>query len=309
MATPEIRGVYPPMLTPFTAAGDVDYNAHKRNIDRWNKIGLAGYLVLGSNSETPYLNESEKMKLIELTMQYASRGRTVLAGTGLESTRETIRLTNMAAELGAHAALVLTPCFYGSQMTDEALVGHFSRIADASRIPVLLYSVPVYTHLAISVEAVGILSRHQNIIGMKDSSGDVPRLAALLKAVPEAFHIVVGSVSAWYPALQLGIRAGILALANFAGSRCIALQEWHDSGETWKAQGLHEQLVPINRAVTLTYGLAGLKYAATLVGYEGGSVRSPLMPLGDAAAEEIRGLVSAAGLVQSAGDPLSSAGG
>ena len=301
MATPDIRGVYPPMLTPFTPAGDVDYNAHERNLDRWNNIDLSGYLVLGSNSETAYLGETEKLKLLELTLQYASRGRTIIAGTGLESTRETIRLTGKAAEIGAHAALVLTPCFYGTRMTDEAFIGHYCRIADASRIPILLYSMPACTHINISVEAVCVLSRHQNIIGMKDSSGDAPRLAALMKAVPETFHVIVGSASAWYPALQLGIRAGILALANFAGSQCVMLQKCYDSGDTGKAEELHERLVTLTTAVTSKHGIAGLKYAATLAGYDGGSVRSPLVPLSDSAAEQIRQSLSAAGLLRSAG--------
>jgi 4-hydroxy-2-oxoglutarate aldolase len=291
------------MLTPFTEAGDVDYNAHKRNIDRWNKVDLAGYLVLGSNSETPYLKETEKLKLIELTLQYAARGRTIFAGTGLESTRETVRLTNKAAEIGAHAALRLTPFFYGARMTDEALIHHYRTIADASRIPILIYNMPACTHLNISVEAVGTLSGHPNIVGMKDSSGDVPRLAALKSAVPATFNLIVGTASAWYPALELGVRAGILALSNFAGSECVTVQKHYESGDSGKAKLLHEQLVPLNRAVTTEHGVAGLKYAATLAGYEGGWVRRPLAPLSDSARKKIEELVMAAGLLQAKANP------
>jgi dihydrodipicolinate synthase/N-acetylneuraminate lyase len=297
MAISDIRGVYPPLLTPFTEAGDVDYNAHKRNIDKWNKIELGGYLVLGSNSETAYLKETEKLKLIELTLQYASRGRTIFAGTGLESTRETIRLTNKAAEIGAHAALLLTPFFYGTRMTDDALVYHYRTIAESSRIPILIYNMPACTHLNISVEAVGVLSGHPNIIGMKDSSGDVPRLAATLKAVPPAFNLIVGTASAWHPALELGVRAGILALSNFAGAECALIQKYHDSGESGKAKLLSEQLQALNRAVTTEHGVAGLKYAATLAGYEGGWVRRPLAPLNEADRKKIEGLIVEAGLL------------
>jgi 4-hydroxy-2-oxoglutarate aldolase len=288
------------MLTPFTKAGDVDYNAHKRNIDRWNKIDLGGYLVLGSNSETPYMKEAEKLKLIELTLQYATRGRTILAGTGLESTRETIRLTNKAAELGAHAALVLTPSFYGSQMTDDAFVGHFRAVADASHIPVLIYNVPAYTHINISIGAVEVLSGHPNIAGMKDSSGDVPRLAATLKAVPKTFNLIVGTASAWYPALELGIRAGILALANFAGDRCSEVQKLYDAGDHAKAKESHDRLVPVNAAVTKLHGIAGLKHAAALAGYDSGWVRSPLTSLNDTARKEIEDLLSGCGLLPAA---------
>ncbi len=307
MASLEIRGVYPPMLTPFTKAGDIDYNAHKRNIERWNKIELGGYLALGSNGETPYLKETEKLKLIELTLQYASRGRTILAGTGLESTRETIRLTTKAAEIGAHAALILPPSYYGSQMTDGVLIRHYRQVADASRIPVLIYNMPACTHINISIEAIKALSEHPNIIGMKDSAGDVPRLAALKEVVPQSFHLVAGTASVWYPALTLGIRAGILALSNFAGAECVTVQKYYESGEIEKARDLHERLVPVNKAVTSTFGVAGLKHAATLTGYDGGWVRSPLVPLDESAQTEIMEVLSTAGLISPSQTPARSA--
>ncbi|MBI3764996.1 MAG: dihydrodipicolinate synthase family protein, partial [Ignavibacteriales bacterium] len=242
MANLDIHGVLPPMLTPFTQNGDVDYDGHIGNIKRWNGHQLGGYVVLGTNSETPYLTEAEKVKLIELTVQYAAKGRMIFAGTGLESTRETVRLTNCAAELGVHAALVLTPCFYGSQMNDETLIHHFRQVADASRIPILIYNMPANTHLNISIEAVRVLSEHPNIIGMKDSSGDVPRLASLINVVPKTFNLIVGTASAWYPALTLGVRAGILAFANFAGSQCAEVQRLFDAGKHNEARALYLKL-------------------------------------------------------------------
>ena len=291
-----LHGVFPPMLTPFTQSGDVDFDAHVRNIGRWNRIELGGCLVLGSNSETPYLNESEKLKLVELTMKHTAKERIVLAGTGLESTRETIRLTKVIAGLGVHAALVLTPNFYGSQMNDEALINHFQKVADASRIPIFIYNVPAYTRLVISIDAVKALSKHSNIIGMKDSSGDVPRLAALKNVVPPSFNLIVGTASAWYPALTLGIKAGILALANFAGTQCARVQRLFEEGKQEDANVLHLRLVPVNTAVTSTYGIAGLKYATSLLGYDGGFVRSPLLELNEKARKDIKRLVESAGL-------------
>lgn len=291
-----LHGVFPPMITPFTQSGDVDFDAHIRNIERWNNVDLGGYLVLGSNSETPYLAESEKLKLVELTVKHTAKGRVVLAGTGLESTRETIRLTNVIADLGVHAALVLTPNFYGSQMNDEALINHFQKVADASRIPIFIYNVPAYTHLVISIDAVKALSKHTNIIGMKDSSGDVPRLAALKNVVPPSFNLIVGTASAWYPALTLGIKAGILALANFAGPQCAQVQRLFEEGKQEAAGALHLKLVPVNTAFTSTHGIAGLKYAASLLGYDGGYVRSPLLDLNGKARNDIKRLVEAAGL-------------
>lgn len=292
-----IKGIIPPMITPFTEDGDVDYEAHRRNIGKWNKEELAGYLVLGSNSETALLTEEEKLKLIELTVSAAGKGKLLLAGTGLESTRETIRLTNRAAELGVQAALILTPNFYGGQMNNDALINHFRRVADGSRVPILIYNVPAYTHLVISVDAVAALSGHPNIIGMKDSSSDVPRLAALKGVLPDSFNLIVGSASALYPALALGVRAGILALANCAGNTCAEVQRLYDTGRQEEASDLYLRFVPVNVAVTATYGVPGLKYASILLGYEGGSVRAPLLPLSDAHKKEIKGILVTSGLL------------
>ena len=275
----DIHGILPPMITPFCENGQVDYDVFTRNIERWNKEPLAGYLVLGSNSETAYLNEEEKLKLIKLTVKTAGKDRIVLAGTGLESTQATIALTNKAAKLGVDAALVLTPSFYTGQMTDEALINHFTAVAQATEIPILIYNVPKFTHFNISVTAVKALSQHSNITGMKDSAGDIAQLEAFKSVVPKKFNLIVGSASVLYPALKLGIRAGILALANCAPKECAEIQLLHDAGEHQKAQELQSRMNPVNKAVTGTYGVAGLKYACTLLRYEGGHVRSPLLPL------------------------------
>ncbi len=297
MALLIISGILPPMITPFRKNGQVDYDAFVRNIEMWNRTPLGGYLVLGSNSEAAYLTEKEKLKLIQLTVETTRKGRFVLAGTGLESTRETIRLTNKAAGFGAQAALILTPCYYGGQMTDNALIRHFTEVADAADIPILIYNVPKFTHLNISVEAVRVLSRHPNIIGMKDSRGDVPQLEAFLKAVPREFNLIVGSASILYPALALGIKAAILALANCAPAQCAEIQKLYDKSEHEKAKDLQARMLPVNKAISDTYGIAGLKYASTLVGYEGGSVRSPLLPIDHDGETEIRQILDRAGIL------------
>jgi len=297
MAFQKIHGVIPPMLTPFRENGDIDLDAHIGNLKRWNNDDLAGYLVLGSNSETAYLNESEKLRLIEATAGNLPAGKILLAGTGLESTRETIRLTNLAADLGAHAALILTPCYYGAHMSDEALTSHFRHVADAVHIPVLIYNVPVYTHLAISVSAVKVLSQHPNIIGMKESTTDAGRIGTLLSAVPESFNIISGSAAVWYPALTLGIKAGILAISNFAAKHCIMIQKQYEAGENEKAKEVYLKLLPVNTAVTATYGIPGLKCAAGMLGYEPGFPRSPLLPLGDPQKENLRAILTRAGLL------------
>ncbi len=187
------------MLTPFREDEKVDYEMFVRNIKRWNKDDLGGYLVLGSNSEAAYLSEREKLNLIELTVKHGKRGRAVIAGTGLESAKETIRFTKKAAVLGIDAALVLTPSYYLDQMTDEALIAHFVSIADHSPIPILIYNVPKYTHLNISLNVLSRLSEHPNVVGMKDSKGDVEQVERFVKQGSKTFQVVVGSASVWYP--------------------------------------------------------------------------------------------------------------
>lgn len=294
-----IRGIIPPMLTPFKENGDVDFDAHSRNLHRWKKDDLGGYLVLGSNSETAYLTESEKLRLIELTAAHAGAGRVILAGTGLESTRETIRFTNLAADAGAHAALVLTPSFYGGQMGDDALVRHFRAVADGAKIPVLIYNVPAYTHLVISVGAVRTLSAHPNIVGMKDSSGDVPRMAAIKASVPETFQFIVGAGGALFPALALGVRAAVLAPANFAGTRLAEVQRLFDAGKLTEAREAFYRLLPVNAAVTALFGVPGMKCAAELAGYDAGFLRAPLLPVSAQARDQIRQTMATAGLLPS----------
>jgi len=293
-----LRGVLPPMVTPFKENGDVDYDAFVRNIERWNNDPLGGYLVLGSNSETPYLSETEKLTLIELTVRAAKKGRFILVGTGLESARETIRLTNEAARRGAHAALVLTPFYYGDQMNDSALVGYFTAVADASDIPILIYNVPKFTRLNISVNAVKAIGGHPNIVGMKDSLGDVAQLKKFKGVVPEEFRLIVGSASAWYPGLELGLDTAILAVANCLPVACSDIQQLFTSNEHSHAKDLQARVNPVNKAVTETFGVAGLKIASTLMGYEGGIPRNPLRPLTDLQRDEICKTLEKAGFLR-----------
>lgn len=293
----QIKGVMPPMITPFTEKGDVDYEMHVRNMERWSKDRLAGYVVLGSNSEAVFLNEEEKLKLVELTAENSPKGRLVVAGAGMESTRETISLTNKAARAGAQAALVLTPSYYGGQMNDEAQIAFFTELADHSDIPILIYNVTKFTHVNISPHAVGVLDKHPNIVGMKDSAGDVPQLVKFMGVISEDFNLMVGTASSWQPALALGIKAGIMALANCAPNPCAQIQEAFENGDHETARKTYVRVFPVNTAVTATYGVAGLKYACDLIGYEGGWVRRPLLPLKAEEKAKIREILVRAELI------------
>ena len=292
-----ITGVIPPMITPFMENGDVDYDGHVRNMEKWNEDQLCGYLVLGSNSETAYLNEKEKIKLIDLTVKHAKKDRLVLAGTGMEAARETISLTNKAADLGAHGALILTPSYYHAKMNDEAQIAFFTQVADNTKIPVLIYNVTAFTHINISEHAVSVLSRHPNIVGMKDSTGNVPRLVNFQRVMADNFNLIVGTVSVWYPALALGIKAGIFASANCVPNECALVQEAYDENDFEKAKETYVRIFAVNAAVTATFGIAGLKYVSDVLGYQGGFVRNPLLPLKEEEKAKLNEILKTAGLI------------
>ena len=286
------KGVIPPMITPFSSDGAVDYPALEHNIAQWNQAGLGGYLVLGSNSEAASLSESEKLELIARSAAAMLPQHVLLAGTGMESTRETIRLTNLAAREGAQAALVLTPFYYKDSLSDEAHIRHFQEVADKAHIPVLLYNVPKYTNINVSNRVIEVLSRHPNIIGMKDSSGTIAQLVEFQRVADPRFQILTGTAGVWYPALMLGVQAGIMALANCAPAELVEVQSLFEAGAIAEAEALYRKWVPVNHAVTATYGVAGLKYACTLRGYAAGEVRSPLPPLSDKGKEAIAHLLA-----------------
>lgn len=277
-----IVGVLPPMVTPFKENGDVDYEAFQFNLEKWNRTELTGFLVAGSNSETPYLNESEKLKLIELTVQNVDSCKLVLAGTGLESTRDTIDLTNKAARLGAKAALLLTPNYYGDAMGDEAQLQYFTDVAEQADIPVMIYNVTKFTHINISPTVVAKLSRHPNILGMKDSSGNIAQLVKFqINGLDPEFNLLVGTASAWNPALQIGVKASIMALANCCPQECVDVQTLFDEGRQTESLALYKRLYPVNEAVTAKFGVPGLKYACDRLGFKGGYTRKPLLNIGD----------------------------
>lgn len=288
-----LRGVVPPLVTPFWPDGALDIGAFEANVDSLMGQGLAGFLVLGSNGEAAGLEDDEKFQLIAAARRMAP-GRFLLAGTGTESTRGTIALTRKAADLGADAALVLTPHYYRGRMTAEALERHFQSVADASPIPVYLYSVPTFTGLPWPAGLAAALAGHPRIAGMKESSGDIGLLGRIIGSVPPSFQVLCGNAPVFYPALCTGAAAGILAVANCAPGVVLALYEAFVAGDHHRARRLQEALTPLAVAVTSTWGVAGLKAAMDLAGLRGGDVRGPLLPPPAAARAELRGLLEAA---------------
>jgi len=288
-----LRGVIPPLVTPFRADGTVDLAAFEANLELLGSSRLAGFLVLGSNGEAAGLEQEEKLELIATARRLAP-GRSLLVGTGTESTRGTVALTRKAADLGADAVLVLTPHYYRGRMTSEALRRHFEAVADASPIPVYLYSVPAFPGLPWPPGLAPALAGHPRVAGMKESSGDIGLLGRIVSSVPPSFEVLCGSAPVFYPALCVGAQAGILAVANCVPQAVLGLYEAFVAGDHARARSLQEALTPLAVAVTSTWGVAGLKTAMDLAGLRGGDVRGPLLRAPDAAREEIGPLLDAA---------------
>ena len=297
MTKMDLHGIFPPITTPFSA-GKVAHDKMASNVEKWNRTGLKGYVVLGSNGEYVYLSEEEKRAVVDTVVQAAADEMRVIAGTGCESTTETLRLTEDCAKLGAHAALVVTPHYYAGRMKEAALMKHFSELADHSPIPILLYNVPKFTHINMVAEFVARLSEHPNIIGLKDSSGNVIQLGEILNLVTKDFNVMVGTAGVLFSALTIGCVGGVCALANVAPEACVKIFDLVKTDDLDAARELQLKMIPVNQAVTAIYGVPGLKAAMDMLGYFGGDPRMPLMPSSGEERSEIKNILQKADLLK-----------
>jgi 4-hydroxy-2-oxoglutarate aldolase len=299
--TKTLGGVLAPVVTTFDdTTGDLAAIPFRANVRAHLDAGLAGVVVAGSTGEAALLEEHERHRLLEWARAIVPDDRWLIAGTGAESTRLTIRRAREAAERGADAVLVVAPHYYGAQMTPEALATHFRQVADESPLPLILYNIPKYVHFALAPGLVQELATHGNVVGIKDSSGDLSQLGAYLNAQSERFTVLTGSGSGLYPALEMGARGGILAVALFAAPLSVSLSRAFAAGDMAAAGRAQERLVPLARTIVGELGVAGVKAALDLVGLAGGLVRSPLLPLRAAGRERVADLLRAAGLSRAA---------
>ena len=296
MSKIDLHGIFPPITTPFVD-GKVAYDQLAFNIEKWSKTGLKGLVVMGSNGEYVYLSADEKRKLVAKAVESTPEHMPVIAGTGCESTQETIELTCDCAGIGAHAALVVTPHYYGGRMNEVVLRDYFTAVADNSPIPILLYNVPKFTHVNLSAKMVAELSHHPNIVGIKDSTGNVIQLGEFANHVDVNFDLLVGTAGALFGALALGCVGGVLALANIAPLQCVKIYELIKDGSFEEAKNLQLKMIPVNQAVTATYGVPGLKAAMDMLGYFGGNPRPPLLPASEKEKAEIREILIKAELL------------
>jgi 4-hydroxy-2-oxoglutarate aldolase len=291
-----LEGIFPPIPTPFDAGGDVAIQALLENLERWNQYGLAGYVVLGSNGEGVYLSEREKIRVWEAARQAIPSDKLLIAGTGCESTRETIALSCQAAQAGADVVLVVTPHYFDSKMTSEGLVRHYQALADASPVPVLIYSVPKFTHVDMATSAIVRAARHPNVIGMKDTGGNIAKMADIVRQTGPDFQLLAGSAGFFFAGLALGAVGGVLALANIAPDRCLDIYRLFKAGQWDEAAELQRRMIPVNAAVTSHFGIAGLKAALDMLGYYGGPVRSPLVGLTEDERRALRDILVEGGI-------------
>ena len=284
----DFKGIIPPMVTPFDETGAVRYGSFEENIDRYLEAGIEGFLVIGSNGESVYLEREEKRELSESARKRIPESKMLLAGTGAESTRATIELTREAAACGVDAVLVKNPSYFKPMMTAEVFIAHYSAVAEASPVPVIVYNVPVFTGVPLNAQVVIELAKHPNIHGMKDSSGDVKLISEVVwNTDPAKFPVMAGAAATLLPAMVAGARGGIIALACAAPKATLALYRAFAAGDLKKAGHLQRIIAPAANAVTSTHGIAGLKGAMELQGFQPGIPRRPLLPLKQAQRDDL----------------------
>jgi 4-hydroxy-2-oxoglutarate aldolase len=283
----DLGGVYPALTTPFAVDGEVSLADVKYNIERYNSTGVAGFVVLGSTGESVLLSRNEMDGVLTTVRDDAGQGKRLIAGTGAESTQDTIERTKRAAELGYHFALVKTPHYYKPAYKPDVLIAHYRRVADASSIPVLLYSVPIFTGVTLEAPEVGALAEHPNIVGIKESSGHVMRVAEIISACPADFQVLTGSAGTMLAGLTVGAKGAILALGSALPEMCVALYDLYRSGEIDKARALQNVLLKASKVIQSEHAIAGIKFVMDQRGYRGGLPRSPLVPLPDAYKQRI----------------------
>ncbi len=293
----KLNGVFAPIVTPFRRDAELDLDALQFNLGKYVKTGLAGFILLGSYGESVYLSKKEKLAVIKAARDVIPNDKLLIAGTGVETTVGTQRLTWAAADLEVDAVIILTPHFYGPLMQPDTLQRHYLTIADTAPVPVLLYSVPLFTNLDLPVESIIALSAHENIPGMKESSGNVVKIAQIIESAP-GFQVLTGSGSAFLPALSVGACGGIMGMANIAPEALLKIMSLVSDGQIDAAAEIQRRLVQVDYAITFTYGIAGAKTALDLLGYRGGYVRAPLRDLNPQEREAMKQILINAQLME-----------
>jgi 4-hydroxy-2-oxoglutarate aldolase len=286
----QLTGIFAPVTTPFvTGSEDLDLEGFERNVRAHLAEGLAGIVVAGSTGEAALLTETERTALLTTARETIPADRWLIAGCGAESTRQTVARCVAAKAAGADAVLVVAPHYYANAMTEGVLRAHYKRVADESPLPVILYNIPKYMHFALSAELVAELALHQNVIGIKDSSGDLEMLKGFIRAQSDSFSVITGSGSGLQAGLEAGARGGILAVSLFAAGFALEVVRELADGNTKAAAAAQARLKPMADVIVAKLGVPGVKAAMDEVGHVGGVPRMPLLPLDEAGRDAVRG--------------------
>jgi 4-hydroxy-2-oxoglutarate aldolase len=286
-----LAGIFPPIPTPFDGAtGEFAPAALQQNIRRLLDEHVHGIVVSGTTGEAPLLDADEQRRVVAAASEATVERAWLIVGTGGESTRQTIALTKAAAAEGADAVLVRAPSYFSAAMTPASLAAHFRAVADASPVPVIIYNIPKYTHLALDPALLQQLAGHERIVGVKDSSGDLKSLAAYRAAVPQ-WSVLAGSASLLYAGLELGCQGGVIGVACYAPRLCVQLMAEFAKGDRAAAGRIQERITPLDKEIVGKLGPAGVKAAMDAVGLYGGPPRPPLAPLSPADRERVGALV------------------
>ena len=298
-----LAGVFIPAVTPFDpVTGDIDIVAMRANLRRWLAHPVHGIVIAGSTGEAVLLSRGERRSLIEATADAMPDDRLLIAGTGVESTRATVRLGQEAVDAGADAVLVQPPAYYRGAMTPDALRDHYTAVADASPVPVIIYQAPLrFSTLDFPTGLVAELSDHPNIVGIKDSRGSLGKVGELLDCTADDFAVIVGDGAGFYAALELGAAGGILGLANLAPAETAEIYQRFAEGRSSEAGRIQERVGPVHKKVVAGFGVPGVKAAVGLLGGYGGAPRSPLWPLAAAKVREVEAVLRRASLLRPAG--------
>lgn len=275
----KLQGIFPAVATPFNHEGEIWKAKVEHNITKWNVMNLAGYVITGSTGESVLLSAAERVQLWEWVAQYAAPEKILIAGTASESSKETVELANRAASLGYKAALVLSPHYYKASFNNAAAQKLFyGAVADQSKIPVILYNLPQCSGIDLGADVVAELSHHPNIVGVKDSSGDVGKLLRMVREVKPGFPVLTGNAATLAPSFAVGASGAIMAFANAAPYACISIWEAHRTREAEAALDWQRRIEKPSRIASVKHGIPGLKHAMDLMGYYGGPPRLPFVP-------------------------------
>jgi 4-hydroxy-2-oxoglutarate aldolase len=288
-----VDGVFGPVVSTFKRdSGDLDCAAFTANVKSHIDAGMLGVVVCGSTGEAALVSETERLELLEAARRAVPTDKMVFMGTGAESTRLTVRRCHEAQTVGADAVLVVAPHYYSNAMSIDALRAHYRRVADESPLPVLLYNIPKYMHFKIPPELVAELAQHPNIVGIKDSSGDLDLLKSYLQAQSATFSVLTGNGGQLHPALMAGARGGILAVALFQAARSVEIFRAHGKGDHVTAERVQNEMKPLAMTIVGEMGVPGVKAAMDAVGLHGGPVRGPLQDLDPAGRARVSALLS-----------------